>query len=460
MTVGDKGYDLSINGPYGLELYADRVVWNGEDRPLAPLPYPRKVSKRKVLVQKTKRVEGHVQVVTEVRDVPIMEPWSPATKEYWLLRDRPHSFTKSWKKVSHGRIAIGFYLDGLYDHGTGWMTVASAGGLPAGWNVPFSPGDEYTLINNLQKAVQGSDFNAASALGAEGLGTLRLIGDNARMIARSLLAMKKGNVRAALDILRQPGRKKFQGAKVLEQQQLDIYRNLLGADGRKTGSKILAEHWLQYQLGVAPLLGDVKAAAEQLAHRLELPIKRKYTARVKRTSPDAAHGRPDMLVPPFQYGLNWAERTRTVQKQIVFIVKEGQEEPQSLPQLLGLADPEIVLWNALPYSFIADWIIPIGAWLEARGFASGLHGTFVVTTKDESRSTGGKWSNSASAFYEGRLTGDLGYEILGSINRSVSDTLSVALPTFKPLGKVASWSHAATGAALVVQRGRTFLGSD
>ena len=33
---------------------------------------------------------------------------------------------------------------------------------------------------------------------------------------------------------------------------------------------------------------------------------------------------------------------------------------------MGLMNPEWVIWDLLPYSFVLDWAVPIGSWLEAR----------------------------------------------------------------------------------------------
>jgi hypothetical protein len=38
------------------------------------------------------------------------------------------------------------------------------------------------------------------------------------------------------------------------------------------------------------------------------------------------------------------------------------------------------------------------------------------------------------------------------VTRTVSTNLSVPLPNFKPLGKVASWKHCANSVALLVQK--------
>jgi hypothetical protein len=39
---------------------------------------------------------------------------------------------------------------------------------------------------------------------------------------------------------------------------------------------------------------------------------------------------------------------------------------------LGLTNPAILAWELIPFSFVADWFIPIGSWLEAQTALLGI----------------------------------------------------------------------------------------
>jgi hypothetical protein len=122
---------------------------------------------------------------------------------------------------------------------------------------------------------------------------------------------------------------------------------------------------------------------------------------------------------------------------VAYITENGNS---SIAATLGLLDPELVAWELVPFSFVADWFIPIGQWMEARAKASRLTGTFVTSDKatcliDQLTIAGVSCS---------------GYGAQISFNRSISSTLDVPMPTFKPLTKVASWQHCANALALAV----------
>jgi len=125
----------------------------------------------------------------------------------------------------------------------------------------------------------------------------------------------------------------------------------------------------------------------------------------------------------------------------------------NVAQLSGLTDPASVLWELTPYSFVADWFIPIGNYLAARSLASALTGTFVTTK-----------TRRVFCAYEGLANTDNGIVrtvyttppkgncALINVTRTVSTSLNVPVPSFKTLDKVASWKHCANAVALLVQK--------
>jgi hypothetical protein len=55
---------------------------------------------------------------------------------------------------------------------------------------------------------------------------------------------------------------------------------------------------------------------------------------------------------------------------------EAYEELSALRQM-GLGNPASILWERLPYSFVIDWFIPIGNYLELIGQVPYLRGRFL-----------------------------------------------------------------------------------
>jgi hypothetical protein len=113
-------------------------------------------------------------------------------------------------------------------------------------------------------------------------------------------------------------------------------------------------------------------------------------------------------------------------------------------------DPELVAWELIPFSFVADWVAPLGDWMKARSFAGRTVGLYVTTTK-QTYYCGGlrrkpyvsgndiyNFQNSTSS--ERKVT---------VVSRRLSNNLSVPLPKVKPLEKIASWQHCANALALL-----------
>lgn len=271
----------------------------------------------------------------------------------------------------------------------------------------WSANDDLALLSQLRGRVAGSDFNAGVFLG-EGHQVLRMIGDSALKIAKSLRCLKKGNLRGASVAL--TGK----------------------AYDPKTGK--VANNWLELQYGWLPLLSDVHGGALFLAHHLNTPLQ--TTVRVNRSQ------KAEMRETSSQAG-NSPDISRIHSRgYIKAILKE-----KDVAQLSGLTDPVSIAWELVPYSFVVDWFIPIGSWLSARGLRSALTGTFVTTRMVT-------WEGLGYGDYiSGRYYSAPGsWAKMVSLNRTISSSLQVPLPDFKPLGKVLSWQHAANAVALLTQK--------
>jgi hypothetical protein len=286
-------------------------------------------------------------------------------------------------------------------------TVESLVGSPT-FDDPWTSNDDLALLGKLREKVMGSTFNAAVFL-AEGHQALELITSAATAIYKAHLHASRGDFKKATAAI--SGYEKKQGRSAMPR-----------AVGRK---------WLANQYGVQPLLNDVQDAAKTLAHFLSFPLQQTYTVSRKRSGA-VLTGNPIRF---------HTTGTGFHAKKIKAIIREV-----NVPQLLGLTDVASVAWEKLPYSFVADWFIPIGSYLSARGLAQSVTGTFV-TSDTVSWKTGGY---TVTGFYA--YGGFENYRKRSVIlNRSVSTSLSVPKPTVKPLAKAVTWTHAANAVALVTQ---------
>lgn len=289
--------------------------------------------------------------------------------------------------------------------------------------------DKIKLAGRLRSKVAGSDFNMGIFL-AEGHQAAQMIGDAAIRLARSMTLVKQGRIGAAADAL-------VKGASSRVHAK---HRTKMPTFGAKSASRDASSNWLELQYGWLPLLSDVYAGAEFLAHYLNYPMSQTYRVKFRKE-----------LKYPASY---WTENRKGSQDRLQIIAHVSEVD---VPQLIGLTDPASILWEKLPYSFVADWFIPIGSWLSARGLSSSLTGRFVTSYKSIERNSisAYKLSNSqhttTGVFPEGPSHGYYCW-----FERTLHSTLSDALgglkpPNFKPLAKVASWQHAANAVALLTQ---------
>jgi hypothetical protein len=298
-------------------------------------------------------------------------------------------------------------------------------------NANWTANDDIKLIGKLKEAINGSDFNLGIAL-AECNQTLQMIGDSAARITKSLTALKRGNMQLAAKWL-MDGTGRSQKRRYFTSK---THQNLSQGN--------LSSNWLELQYGWLPLLSDVKAGAEWLANRLEVPFKQRYAVHRRVATVDTK------LTPWVTYYLgvpnvNPVPSSTVVAEYRKQIVAYITERP-SVAVSLGLTDPLSIVWEKIPFSFVGDWFIPIGDYLGARGFASSLSGTFITTVKVSN----GCYVNGNGNFDVPRYIGERSM----SITRSISTSLSVPMPVLKQFGQIASWQHCANAVALLVQQTR------
>lgn len=292
----------------------------------------------------------------------------------------------------------------------GWGLVTTLPALPS-----WTANDDIKLIGKLREKLVGSDFNAAVFLG-EANQSLRLIGDTAIRLATAYSAFRKGDVAKAARVL-------AAGAKYKPRNK----RSVAGSN------------WLELQYGWLPLLSDMKEGAEALSHQLHQPFSQQYRVRRRLRNEDRyANG---------SY-VEWEDKFAIYSKQIIANISE----PPSTAVLSGLLDPELVAWELTPFSFVADWVMPIGDYLSARAFAGHLVGEFITTTITRQRISGlvpKGYTNGSNQRYVA-VVNDGGYlKEKVTMNRSISSALAVPKPSIKPLAKAASWQHCVNGIALL-----------
>jgi hypothetical protein len=185
----------------------------------------------------------------------------------------------------------------------------------------------------MRSAVLNQKLDLATDL-AEGAQTVRLIADMAVRIAKTFLEIKKLRVVSA--------------AKAL----------------LPTSRKQLANDFLAYRYGLAPLISDIQGAAESFAATIV------DSTRCRAKGSSTKEVETEEFFPIFDN--NDQAVIRVVRKRTTVTVRHkcsmviNDEAVKKLGEL-GFTNPANVIWELVPFSFVVDWFLPIGNFLKLIG---------------------------------------------------------------------------------------------
>jgi len=289
------------------------------------------------------------------------------------------------------------------------------------------PSVEYKVLAKLQQAMYGSGFNPAIFC-AEGGQAMRMIFHSAQRIRQALVGLKRGNPRAVLHALGIAAPSRAWVAKV-------------GMIRRKgTTTTAISGLWLEVQYGWRPLLTDAEAAGAWIARAIKGGVPKKLQVSAK-------HVLEGTISPSYSSPCCYLKKQ--VRKRVKILVQNPVIAPDYMPSIMTVAQ---VAWEKLPYSFVADWFVPIGSYLAACGTARSIEGTFITTRSWETF-----WINPGSNQTDTRYVGIyMGTDECRDfrIERTVATgPLPVPSPFTDLLSKnqgYQSWRHAVNAVALLI----------
>jgi hypothetical protein len=207
-------------------------------------------------------------------------------------------------------------------------------------------------IDRLADAVRGETSNLSETLATFGK-TVDMISNTVGRITGSISSLKRGNIPAAASIL-------FHGK--------PRYRR--GKGNQPSLSKSLAQNWLELQYGWKPLLKDIEYSVKALG-TLALQDRTVGSVRASATETQQDSGQ---LFPnagsSAPYCGGWYSRTTTTTK---FVVRYKVSSPlRAFMSQSGFTNPISLGWELLPFSFVVDWFLPIGSYLESIDSWGGL----------------------------------------------------------------------------------------
>lgn len=204
-------------------------------------------------------------------------------------------------------------------------------------------------VRSLYESASNGDLSILVSVG-EAPKTFGLIGQTATKLAKTLKSLKRGDVSSALSTLGLGG-----GA-----HKRNLTRRANTARKRGRLRDFAADSWLEVKYGWKPLLQDIEDGAKATAEGwinepadvvLQAGKRRQVPLRIQ-TVP--AQYNADQLDGVFKSSLGYTVHLR--------VLDQATRNLQGLG-LLNLAE---VGWELIPYSFVLDWFIPVGAFISAQ----------------------------------------------------------------------------------------------
>jgi hypothetical protein len=336
--------------------------------------------------------------------------WSHSIYEATPCPIGGHFRSNSKAAVDRGHPEDGQY----YFDGAGWTATTSS--------LPAFPGDLHDrAVTKALSKLKDQKVNLAQAF-FEREQTARLFASTARTIARSVSAFRRGNPKKIWDV---------------------IVEN----EGRRR--RTVPRKWLELQYGWKPLMSDLYGSADALresegdgkSYRIDVTGVARSTEKISWKKGIAPA--PGALWIPVRGSVTSLSKVHLTYK---------LENPllASLGSL-GVTNPAYLVWELLPFSFVVDWFLPLGNWINSMDAAVGydfLGGTRTSFQKLEESGQGfaGPGGNHSGTWYS-----SLGYPSYSCRRMSMTRTVysSSPLPRFPGFKNPLSTGHVLNAIALL-----------
>lgn len=225
------------------------------------------------------------------------------------------------------------------------------------------------LIAECMQKVGDRKINLGESL-AEGRKTISHIARTSMQVLGAYKALRRGNIPAALKALKLSKRTILSG-------------------------RTASERWLELQYGWYPLLSDIYSAGQILQNGVQ---RKQYL--IYATRQISANGA--ITKAPWSGSVECTYRCK-----LVYSV--SSRDLDALARF-GFINPAEVAWALMPYSFVIDWFLPIGALLEAYSATVGL--TYVdghITSRALTKASRVVPGSLAYTYYSGQFEQSIDY---------------------------------------------------
>lgn len=182
-----------------------------------------------------------------------------------------------------------------------------------------------------------------------------------------------GEMRSTLSHLAMTAKDLLKAYKAVKKGDLKTLASMFGG-GKRGQHGSLESRWLEYQFGWLPLMGSIYDS-----HQLLTKGFRQKTPLMSATRRLTDHVDYSYSVPTIEKIRARAQRADWIK--LFYSIENGQ---LSMLAQMGLINPFEVAWELTPFSFVVDWFLPVGNFLEACTarlgvtFIDGYYGTYVT----------------------------------------------------------------------------------
>jgi hypothetical protein len=299
--------------------------------------------------------------------------------------------------------------------------------------------DENIVISRLQNKIVGSTANVGEDA-ATAVQTLRLFTNNVKRLGTLISLLRKGDIAGYVKLLGNArGKKRIKSA-----------WNRLNREGL-AGPKLLSELWLEYRYGWLPLLSDIEASLNAYSRYVARnPRILTVTASASKSSLATTYISNLAVITPGKLCATRLSHTRTKCK--IGLHYHVSDPVKSMFSQLGLTSPISLGWELIPFSFVIDWFLPIGAALNAASAFDGLtfhSGYKAYRTEKRSQIDYNLSDTSTDATYDRKeqISGSGTGTSIHYTRTKLTSFPSARVPTVK---NPVSLIHAANAVALVI----------
>lgn len=264
-----------------------------------------------------------------------------------LLPDNPFYFEESFVPVTRSSISI--------TDDWGWYTSVDRFEHDYYLNAPVPVHDDSLIGIAARRALdqaRGATFSAPVFI-AELNKTSTMVASAATAITQFVVGLRRGDLHSAGLAV---------GIHFTRGQTLD-FRKAYSVNPKKAA----AGAFLQYKYGWVPLMLDVQNAVETLGEIAEddRNAELRFRGTASTTSKEDVH---DLTLVNLDGGNVRVYGSMTVQtRHSCRVTWRARPNHLDIPAKLGLVNLALVAWELRPLSFVADWFLPIGSYLEAFG---------------------------------------------------------------------------------------------